>query len=127
MADASDARIQEWEGAAEPLPGLRLVQCGGHFDGNAVLLWPEGAEGRGALFTGDTVSVAADPRWVSFMRSYPNLLPLGPRALRGIVKALAPLEYDRIYSAWWDKVVPAGAKEAVNRSADRYLEQLTSG
>ena len=55
------------------------------------------------------------------------LLPLGPRALRGIVKALAPLEYDRIYSAWWDKVVPAGAKEAVNRSADRYLEQLTSG
>ena len=123
----SDARIQEWEGAAKPLPGLRLVQCGGHFDGNAVLLWPEGAEGRGALFTGDTVSVAADPRWVSFMRSYPNLLPLGPRALRGIVKALAPLEYDRIYSAWWDKVVPAGAKEAVNRSADRYLEQLTSG
>jgi len=123
----SDGRIVEWEGSAEPLPGLRLVQAGGHFDGNSVLLWPEGAEGRGALFTADTVSVAADPRWVSFMRSYPNLLPLGPRGLGGIVAALEPLAYDRLYSSWWEKLVPAGAKEVVGRSAERYLRQLGEG
>jgi hypothetical protein len=120
----TDFEIVEWEGAAEPLPGLRLVQAGGHFPGNSVLQWPEGAGGRGVLFTGDTVSVAGDRRWVSFMLSYPNLIPLGPRALGRLVGALEPLEYDRLYSSWWDKVVESGARDAVGRSAERYLEAI---
>jgi glyoxylase-like metal-dependent hydrolase (beta-lactamase superfamily II) len=129
LADAdfrmrSDFEIVEWEGSAEPLPGLQLVQAGGHFPGNSVLRWAEGAGGRGALFTGDTVSVAADRRWVSFMRSYPNMIPLGPTALDRLVAALAPLEYDRLYSSWWDKFVDAGAKGAVQRSAARYREAI---
>jgi hypothetical protein len=123
----TDFEIVDWEGMAEPLPGLRLVQAGGHFPGNAVLEWAAGAGGRGALFTGDTVSVAGDPRWVSFMRSYPNLIPLGPGALRRLTEALAPLEYDRLYSSWWDKVVETGAKAVVARSAARYLEAITNG
>ena len=120
----SDFEIVEWEGSAEPLPGLRLAQAGGHFPGNAVLRWAAGAGGRGALFTGDTVSVAGDRRWVSFMLSYPNLIPLGPTALDRLVAALQPLEYDRLYSSWWDKVVEAGAKDAVARSAARYREAI---
>lgn len=119
-----DLEIVDWEGAAEPLPGLRVLQAGGHFPGNAVLHWPAGAGGRGALFTGDTVSVAGDRRWVSFMLSYPNLIPLGPGALNRLLGALEPLEYDRLYSSWWDKVVAAGAKAAVQRSGARYLEAI---
>ncbi len=120
----TDFEIVEWEGEAAPLPGLRLVQAGGHFPGNAVLQWPAGAGGRGAIFTGDTVSVAGDRRWVSFMLSYPNLIPLGPRALDRLLAALEPLEYDRLYSSWWDKVVESGAKAAVRRSGARYLEAI---
>ena len=46
-----------WEGETHPLwDGLTLVRCGGHFTGSAVLHWPGGAEGRGALLTGDTLT-----------------------------------------------------------------------
>ena len=61
------------------------------------------------------------------MRSYPNLIPLGPAALGRLTGALAPLEYDRLYSSWWDKVVETDAKAVVARSAARYLEAITLG
>ena len=53
-----------------------MVRTGGHFDGAAVLHWPAGSDGRGALLTGDTIMVVQDREWVSFMWSYPNLIPL---------------------------------------------------
>ena len=57
------------------------------------------------------------------MYSYPNLIPL--RAPCGaIVAALGPFEFDRIYGAWWGRVVPADARGAVMRSADRYERAL---
>jgi abhydrolase domain-containing protein 14 len=53
---------------------------------------------------------------------HPRPAPLlGPR----IVKAVEPLEYDRIYGAWWGKVVPDDAKAAVARSADRYVTAIS--
>ena len=59
------------------LPGaITLLRLGGHFAGGTVLHWPAGAEGRGALLTGDIVMVVPDRTVVSFMWSYPNLLPL---------------------------------------------------
>jgi len=66
-----DPAIVHWERAREVLPGVTLVQCGGHFEGSAVLHWAAGAEGRGALLVGDTITVVPDVRFVSFMRSYP--------------------------------------------------------
>ena len=42
-----------------------------------MLHWPAGANGKGALLTGDIIQVVQDRRYVSFMRSYPNLIPLG--------------------------------------------------
>ncbi len=76
-----DPALRFWEGESLGLDevgveGLTLVRCGGHFEGGAVLHWARGAEGRGALLTGDVVQVVPDRRWVSFMRSYPNLIPL---------------------------------------------------
>jgi len=44
------------------VPGLTLARIGGHFDGAAVLHWPAGAQGHGALLTGDTITVVQDPR-----------------------------------------------------------------
>jgi hypothetical protein len=58
------------------------------------------------------------------MYSYPNLIPLPARQVRMIVQAVEPYPFDRIYGAWWERVVPEGGKEAVNRSAERYIAAL---
>jgi glyoxylase-like metal-dependent hydrolase (beta-lactamase superfamily II) len=117
----SDANYQLYEDTAEPIPGLTLIRCGGHFDGSAVLHWPAGAEGRGALFTGDTIQVVMDRDAVSFMRSYPNYVPLNPDTIRDIVARIAHLKYDRIYGGWWNRNVGSGATAAVAASAARYI------
>lgn len=109
-----------YEDSVEPVPGIRLLRCGGHFPGSAVLHWPEGAGGRGALLTGDTITVVADHDWVSFMWSYPNLVPLAPTTVDRVVAAVAGLRFDRLYGGWWDRVVADGAKEKVLQSAARY-------
>lgn len=118
------AAVTLWSGSASPLPGVTLVQCGGHFPGSAVLHWAEGAEGRGVLLVGDTITVTPDTRFVSFMRSYPNMIPLPERDLDGILAALTPYSYDRIYGGWWDRDVHSDAMAAVARSAGRYREWL---
>ena len=115
-----DRRVDTWSGTTAPLPGLTLVQCGGHFEGSAVAHWAGGAGGRGALLVGDTAGVVADRRHVSFMRSYPNLIPLPARTVREIAGKLLRLEFDRVYGAWPDRVIESGGREAVRRSADRY-------
>ncbi len=117
-----DPALIFWDGETQALAdGLTLVRCGGHFAGGTVLHWPAGAGGRGALLTGDIINVVQDRRYVSFMYSFPNLIPLSPAAVRRVVAAVEPFAYDRIYSAWWDKVTVEDAKRAVHRSADRYI------
>ena len=76
------------------------------------------------MLTDDTIYVVSDRRYVSFMRSYPNLIPLSASAINGILQAIEPFPYDRIYSAWFDRVVAADAKAAVARSAERYLRAI---
>ena len=123
-----DPAVLFWEGETQPLPGgLTLVRCGGHFAGSATLHWPGGAEGRGALLTGDTIYLVSDRRYVSFMRSFPNLIPLPASAVQRIVDAVEPFAFDRLYSAWFDRVLAADAKAAVRRSAQRYIRALTEG
>lgn len=104
--------------------GLTLIRCGGHFDGGTVLHWPEGAGGKGTILSGDILQVVEDRRWISFMYSYPNLIPLPASTVRRVVEAVEPFEFDRIYGAWWGKVVLEDAKESVKRSADRYIRAL---
>jgi glyoxylase-like metal-dependent hydrolase (beta-lactamase superfamily II) len=122
-----DGAIHLWEGETrEVLPGsgLTLVRCGGHFPGSCVLHWAGGAGGAGALLTGDTITVVADRRWVSFMYSYPNLIPLGADAVRRIVAAVTPYPFDRLSGGWAGSVVATDAKGAVRRSAERYLARI---
>lgn len=104
--------------------GLTLVRCGGHFPGSSVLHWAGGAAGRGALLTGDTITVVSDRRYVSFMYSYPNLIPLNAPAVGRIVNAVEPYAFDRIYGGWWHSILAADAKNAVRRSAERYIRAI---
>ena len=120
-----DPVIQFWEGETRDLgPGLTLVRCGGHFAGGTVLHWQAGADGRGALLSGDIIQVCADRKHVSFMYSYPNYIPLAAAAVRRVVAAVEPYAYDRIYGAWWDKVIASNGKAAVARSMERYLRAI---
>lgn len=120
-----DSAIEFWEGETKPIgQGLTLIRCGGHFEGGTVLHWAGGANGQGVILSGDILQVVQDRRWVSFMYSYPNLIPLSARTVRRIVEAVEPFAFDRIYGAWWGKVVATDAKTAVKRSADRYIKAL---
>jgi hypothetical protein len=121
-----DPAISFWEGETKALfGGLTLIRCGGHYVGGQVVHWPAGAEGKGVLLTGDILQVVSDRRYVSFMYSYPNLIPLSARKVEQIVKAVAPFAFDRIYGAWWGRVVREGAKAAVSRSASRYIKAIS--
>ncbi|HET7386737.1 MAG TPA: hydrolase [Nocardioidaceae bacterium] len=117
-------RIELFDDEAEPLPGLTLARIGGHFDGAAVLHWPDGAGGRGALLTGDTITVVQDRDWVSFMWSYPNLIPLDEATIETIAERVEHFRFDRVYGGWWGRVVVADGGAAVRRSADRYIARL---
>ena len=88
-----DDVVTLWSGRREILPGIELVQCGGHFPGSSVLHWRAGADRRGVLLVGDTMMVSGDRATVSFMRSYPNLIPLGERLVRQIAGAVTPLAF----------------------------------
>ncbi len=116
-----DARIELWSGDEKELgDGLTLIRLGGHFAGGTVLNW---AGGR-ALLSGDVVQVLPGGRWVSFMYSYPMLIPLPAREVERIAAALEPWDFERIIGAWWGRVVEAGGKEVVRRSAERYVRAL---
>jgi hypothetical protein len=102
---------------------LVLIRLGGHFAGGTVLFAPNVGAG-GALFSGDIIQVVPDRGWVSFMRSYPNLIPLAAATIRQIIERLGDARFERIYGAWWDAVVVSGGRESVDRSAARYIEAL---
>src|SRR5207247_6619154 len=119
-----DDAIVTWRGTRELAPGVTLVQCGGHFDGSAVLHWAAGAGGRGALLVGDTITVVPDVRAVSFMRSYPNLIPLPADEIRRILATVRTYAFERIYDGWWDRVTQSDGQRVVERSARRYLKWI---
>ena len=120
-----NANIQFWRGDTKKIAtGLTLIRCGGHFAGGTVLHWKDGAAGKGALLSGDIVQVVPDRRYVSFMYSYPNYIPLGAASVERIVNSVEPFEWDRIYGAFPRMTVESNGKEALHRSAERYLKAI---
>lgn len=115
-----DAVIKTWSGTHAILPGVTLIQCGGHFPGSAVVHWQQGVSGRGALLTGDTIANVADVGWVTFLRSYVNRIPLSAATVERIVARLDPYGYERLYTLNGG-IIEQYAKAAVHRSADRYI------
>ena len=59
------------------------------------------------------------------MWSYPNLIPLPAAEVERMREVLETLEFDRVYGAWCDRVIPEDGKTSVLRSADRYLAALS--
>jgi hypothetical protein len=59
------------------------------------------------------------------MYSYPMLIPLPAREVERMTATLEHYDFEPIYGAWWDRVVPEDGKGTVRRSADRYILALT--
>jgi hypothetical protein len=118
----ADPAVELWDGETNTLwDGVTLVRCGGHFEGGTVLHWAGGADGRGAVCAGDILTVTTDRKWLSFMRSYPNLIPLSARTVEHIGAALEPFAFEAIYGHYFDRVIANGAKAAVQASVARYV------
>jgi hypothetical protein len=121
-----DRSLHFWDGETLPLlPEVALVRCGGHFPGGSVLHWSGGAGGRGVLCSADIATVTVDRKFLSFMRSYPNLIPLSAREVEGIGAALEPLKFDAIYGHFFDRVIPTGGKDILKRSVTRYIGAIS--
>ncbi len=115
-----DAAIEFWSGETRELVGgATLLRLGGHFAGGTVLHHGE------TLLTGDIVQVIPDRRFVGFMWSYPNLIPLPGAEVERIAAALEPWRFERIVGAWWERVVANAGSEVVRRSAARYVRALS--
>jgi hypothetical protein len=121
-----DAAVHFWEGETLALAeGVTLVRLGGHYPGGTVLHWAAGTDGRGALLSGDIIQVAQDPRRVSFMWSYPNMMPLSASVVRRIADTAAAWRFERIYGAFPGRNVMGDGNAVVERSAERYIGLLS--
>jgi hypothetical protein len=117
-----DPAVHLWEGETLALmKDVTLIRCGGHFPGGSVLHWAKGADGRGVLCASDIAMVTMDRASVSFMHSYPNLVPLSARQVTAIATAVAAFEFERIYGIFFDLVVAAAGKQRFKASVDRYV------
>ncbi len=120
-----DPAMVFWGGETHHLSDdLTLIRVGGHFDGFQVLHWASGEQGRGVLMTGDMPQVCPDRRYVSFMYSYPNFVPVSGATVREIVRKLEPFPFAALHGAWPKFAVSDDPKVALRRSAERYLKAL---
>ena len=118
----SSPRVEFWSGDERALsPGVTLIRCGGHFEGSTALHWKDGPRPGGALFPGDALQVAADRRHVSFMYSYPNLIPMKPAAVRAMRERLARFEFEDVFGFSRGRNILGGGRAAVDRSFERWL------
>ena len=104
--------------------GVTLIRCGGHFPGGTVLHWAQGAGGRGVVCAGDILTVATDRKWLSFMRSYPNFIPLSAKEVEHIGAAMAPFSFDVLYGHYFDRVIAKDAKPVLEKSVARYIAAI---
>jgi hypothetical protein len=89
-----------------------------------MLHWAAGAGGKGVVCSADMAIANLDRKSFSFMRSIPNFIPLSAKAVRAIDAALRPLQFDRVYSHHWERVIQSNAKEILQQSVQRYLAAL---
>lgn len=75
------------------------------------------------MLTGDTIQVVQDRRYVSFMYSYPNYIPLSAAEVEGIAARMRDYRFERIYGAFGGRNVLNGT-DSVEKSARRYLRRM---
>lgn len=114
-------RIIFWSGESLQLDeGITLYRLGGHFDGGSVLHWKKK---QGTLFSGDIIQVVADRQWVSFMYSYPNLIPLPAEQVKEMAQKVNELQFEKLYNAF-HRIIKEKANQSVQKSAKRYIDAL---
>ncbi len=114
-----DECLWAFSGSAELTPGLSLHTLGGHFPGSTVALWDAGADGRGVLLAGDGIFPNPNGSSVSFMRSYPNRVPLSPAVVERLAATALQWKFDRLYNNF-KGVIEADAHAVIRRSAAHY-------
>jgi hypothetical protein len=120
-----DPAIRLWKGETlKLLPDVTLIRGGGHFAGGTMLHWSKGAGGRGVLCSSDIATVTTDRKFLTFMRSYPNLIPISANGVKRIAIAVNPFAFEAIYGHYFDRVIPSGGKQALKVSVDRYVAAL---
>ncbi len=120
-----DAAIYLWEGDTHKLwNGVTLIRCGGHFPGGTVLHWADGADGRGVVCSGDILTVATDRKWLTFMRSFPNFIPLSRKDVEHIGQAMQPFAFEVLYGHYFDRVIGKDAKKVLEKSVARYIANI---
>jgi glyoxylase-like metal-dependent hydrolase (beta-lactamase superfamily II) len=120
-----DPCVKPWEGETlELMAGITLIRCGGHFPGGTALHWAQGAGGRGVVCSSDMATVTTDRKFFTFMRSYPNLIPLSAKGVTDIATALEPFAFDVVYGHFFDRVIPRDAKRILAVSAKRYIDAI---
>jgi len=122
----ADPAVQFWEGDTKPIGrGLTLVRLGGHFDGGTVLHWADWSEGRGVLLSGDILQVVPSGH-VSFMWSYPNLIPLSAAKVQRMAEILEPFAFDAVYGSFSGRgQIDAHGKQVVAASVVRYIARIS--
>jgi hypothetical protein len=72
------------------------------------------------LLSSDTIHGNPDRATVTFLRSYPNRIPLSPAVVQRIATAAEQLEFDRLYDNF-ARGLDRDARVSLQRSADRYI------
>jgi hypothetical protein len=104
-----DPVVTFWEGDQQELTeGTTLIRCGG----------------KGVLLTGDTLQVRPD-KGLTFMHSYPNLIPLSAATVEQIAASLAEWPFETIYGGWWERVIASNAKQVMANSVEQYINAVT--
>lgn len=119
-----DQAIRQISGREPLTDGMELITLGGHFPGSMVVHWAEGADGAGVMLTGDTIMVNPDLRTTSFLRSYPNRIPLSAKVVERMMNVIDGLVYDQIWSNFTIGL-HAGADRLVAASARRHIGWVT--
>lgn len=114
--------ITLWEGDSLQLTkDVTIMRLGGHFAGGCVLHW---ARDEGLLLSGDILQVTPGADGVSFMWSYPNMLPLSAATVHDITRRLADVKFAKLYGAFEGKQILANAADCVRRSGEKYIACL---
>jgi len=117
--------INFWRGDELALSdSVTLIRAGGHFPGNTVLHWAKYHKPGGALFSGDALQVAVDRRHVSFMYSYPNMIPMRTSDVIEMRTRLQKYEFEDVFGYTWGRNIIGGGRHAVDESYDRYLDAV---
>jgi hypothetical protein len=122
----ADPAVQFWDGDSKTVaPGITLVRLGGHFAGGTVLHWADWDEGRGVVLSGDILQVVPSGH-VSFMWSFPNLIPLSAAKVHRIADILEPYAFDAVYGAFSGRgQIDANGKQRVAASVARYIKRIS--